>query len=91
MCWPVYVAVRVASLHVSLNCDWCCRYAPVKLGYAIRRYRDEGARLFSVLESQLADGREWLVRCPLCMKCNGCQRVEPGCMSALNTGCKQPA
>ena len=42
------------------------RYAPQpKLPYAIKRYQDEGARLFGVLEAQLADGREWLVRRPL--------------------------
>ncbi|KAJ3011845.1 UNVERIFIED_CONTAM: hypothetical protein HDU68_001490 [Siphonaria sp. JEL0065] len=36
------------------------RYAPEKIPYGIKRYQDETARLYSVLERQLSDGREYL-------------------------------
>ncbi|KAJ3114148.1 hypothetical protein HK100_001756 [Physocladia obscura] len=36
------------------------RYAPEKIPYAINRYRDETFRLYSVMESRLSDGREYL-------------------------------
>lgn len=35
--------------------------APEKIPYAIERYKQEARRVFSVLESVLADGREWLM------------------------------
>ncbi|KAJ3298291.1 hypothetical protein HDU79_011578 [Rhizoclosmatium sp. JEL0117] len=37
------------------------RYAPEKIPYGIKRYQDETARLYSVMERQLSDGREYLV------------------------------
>ncbi|KAG8916854.1 glutathione S- transferase, nitrogen catabolite repression regulator, partial [Tulasnella sp. 408] len=36
------------------------RYAPEKIPYAIKRYNDETRRLYSVLESRLSNGREYL-------------------------------
>ncbi|KAI9348491.1 glutathione S-transferase [Obelidium mucronatum] len=36
------------------------RYAPEKIPYAIKRYQEETARLYSVLERQLSDGRQYL-------------------------------
>ncbi|KAJ8291736.1 Glutathione S-transferase 1 [Rhodotorula toruloides] len=35
--------------------------APEKIPYAIERYKQEANRVFGVLESVLADGREWLM------------------------------
>uniref|UniRef100_A0A0K3CQI4 FGENESH: predicted gene_14.146 protein n=1 Tax=Rhodotorula toruloides TaxID=5286 RepID=A0A0K3CQI4_RHOTO len=35
--------------------------APEKIPYAIERYKQEAKRVFGVLESVLADGREWLM------------------------------
>lgn len=37
------------------------RYAPVKIEYGITRYVTETKRLYSVYETHLAAGREWLV------------------------------
>ena len=38
------------------------RYAPSKIGYGMRRYVEESNRLIGVLEAELSDGRDWLVR-----------------------------
>ncbi|KAI8821646.1 glutathione S-transferase [Fimicolochytrium jonesii] len=37
------------------------RYAPENIPYAIKRYQDETKRLYSVMERQLSDGREYLI------------------------------
>lgn len=37
------------------------RYAPEKIEYGITRYREETRRLYSVLEKQLSDGREYII------------------------------
>ncbi|KAI8824898.1 glutathione S-transferase [Fimicolochytrium jonesii] len=37
------------------------RYAPEKIEYGIKRYQDETKRLYSVMERQLSDGREYLI------------------------------
>lgn len=42
---------RYASVDV---CPFHSRYAPEKIPYGIKRYQDETARLYSVLEGQLA-------------------------------------
>lgn len=36
-------------------------FAPEKVPYGIKRYADEVKRVMGVLESVLADGREWLI------------------------------
>lgn len=36
-------------------------FAPEKIPYGIKRYADEVKRVMGVLESVLADGREWLI------------------------------
>lgn len=36
-------------------------FAPEKIPYGIKRYADEIVRVLGVLESVLADGREWLM------------------------------
>jgi GST-like protein len=39
---------------------WFSLFAPEKIGYAIQRYEDEGARLSAVIDRALA-GRTWLL------------------------------
>lgn len=51
------IACSIANISLPLS-----RYAPEKIPYGIKRYQDETARLYSVLEDGLNAGKgEWLV------------------------------
>lgn len=53
----------VSQTSICLCLRFHSRYAPEKIPYGIKRYQDETARLYSVLESQLAksDSQGYLV------------------------------